>query len=84
MSLETLTAFFGWCTVVNFGVLLLSTIALAVGRDSVAKIHAKMFALEEAALKPIYFQYLAHYKIIALALNLAPYVALKLLASTAT
>ena len=84
MTIEILTAFFGWCTVINIGVLLVSTIAIFAGRKSITKIHASMFGLEEATLAPAYFQYLAQYKIVTLSLNLAPYVALKIIASTVT
>ena len=80
MPIETVTAFFGWCTVINIGVLSVSTIAIIVGGKSIRKLHATLFGLEESALAPAYFQYLAQYKIVTLTLNLTPYLALKILA----
>lgn len=84
MTLETTTAFFGWCTVINAAILLFSTVMLAGGRNWSSKIHANMFGLEASAIRAAYFQYLAQYKIATITLNLTPYLALKLMASTAT
>ena len=83
VSVETLTSFFGWCAVFNIGLLLFSTVALLVGRKSITRLHAAMFGLEESTLALAYFQYLARYKVVTLALNVVPYIVLKLIASTA-
>ena len=79
-SLETVTTFFGWTTVINFALLLMSTIALIASRGSIAKIHGRMFGLETADLSRAYFQYLAQYKIAIIVFSLAPYIALRLMA----
>ena len=79
-SLETLTTFLGWCTVINIGMLTFAAIALGFMRVPVTKIHAKMFDLNEADLSRAYFQYLAQYKIAVIVLNLVPYIALKIMA----
>jgi hypothetical protein len=84
MTLETITAFFGWCTIINMGVLLVSTLAILLFRGYVTQKHAQWFHLDEQAVNLAYFQYLAQYKIVTLALNLAPYCALKILASSAS
>ena len=81
MNIETLREFLGWCTVVNFGLLLLSSILLVVLRDWVCKIHSRMFDLDEAWVRQSYFTYLANYKIAVIVLNLVPWIALKLMGS---
>jgi len=80
ITIETLTEFLGWCTVINFGVLIFSSIALVVVREPITRIHAKMFGMKESGLSTVYFQYLGNYKIAILVLNLVPYIALKLMA----
>jgi hypothetical protein len=75
-SLETLTAFFGWCTVINVGLLMVAAVVLGLMRGPISQIHAKMFNLNESDLSREYFRYLAQYKIAVLVLNLVPYVAL--------
>lgn len=46
----------------------------------VMKAHANLFAMDDDALNQAYFRYLAQYKALVLTLNLAPYLALKLMA----
>ena len=79
-SLETLTAFFGWCTAINIGLLTIAAVFLGFMRVPISQIHAKMFGLNEADLSRAYFQYLAQYKIAIIVLNLVPYIALKMMA----
>ena len=79
-SLETLTAFFGWCAVINIVLLTLASIMLAVMRGPISQLHARMFGLSEEDLSRAYFQYLAHFKIAILVLALVPYIALKMVA----
>ena len=75
-SLETLRAFFGWCAVINGGMLALASLVLMAMRGTISSIHARMSGLDETDLARAYFQYLAHYKIAFLVLNLVPYIAL--------
>ena len=78
-SMETLAAFLGWCTLINFGMLFFASIMLAAMRPSISKIHGRMFVLEEADLSRAYFQYLAQYKIMVFVFNLMPYLALRIM-----
>ncbi len=79
-TIETLTSFLGWCSIINMGMLTLAAIALVVLGDWVAGIHGRMFKLGENELARAYFQYLAQFKIVVLVFNVVPYVALKILA----
>ena len=74
---EVLTGFLGWCTVINFGVLLVTSVMLILARGSMSRTHGKMFGLDETDLARAYFQYLAQYKILALVFSVVPYVALR-------
>lgn len=78
-SIETLTAVLGWCTVINFGVLIFASVFLMAMGDTASRIHGRMFGLGDADLKRTYFQYLAYYKIAIFMLNLSPYIALKII-----
>ena len=77
VSIEAITALFGWCVVINSSVLCLFTIALVVGRDWIPKFHGKLFSLPANELKAEYFRFLANYKLIVLTFNIVPYIALK-------
>ena len=75
-TIETLRTFFGWCTVINVGLLLLTTVALLLLRGTVSRIHARLFGLNEEDLARAYFQYLAQFKIAVIVFSLVPYAAL--------
>ena len=79
-SLETLTTFFGWTTVVNLVLLFISSIVVITARGTISRIHGSMFGLETADLSRAYFQYIAQYKIVFIVFSLTPYIALKLMA----
>ena len=79
-SLEAVTAFFGWTTVINFVLLFVSSIMVITMRRAISRIHGKMFGLETADLSRAYFQYIAQYKIAIIVFSLTPYIALKLMA----
>lgn len=79
MSLDLITMFFGWMTVINGSLLLFSTIMLTVFKSSVISIHHKLTGLEVDKLKPAYFHYLAIYKVLIIVFNLVPYLVLKII-----
>lgn len=79
MSLEQLTSFLGWCTVLNIGLLLFSTAFLAGFSAQVSEIHARLFKLKSDELASTYFRYLAGYKILIIMFNLVPYLALRIM-----
>lgn len=81
MNIETLREFLGWCTVVNFGLLIISSALLMALRDWVSKIHSKMFGIDEAWVRQAYFSYLANFKIAVIVLNFVPWIALNLVGS---
>ena len=79
MSIESLTELLGWSFLINTFILLLTTAAVVSLREKVVKIHSRMFGVSEADLTKAYFHYLANYKLLILVLNLAPYLALKIM-----
>ena len=79
-SIEMLREFIGWCSVINIGMLFLSTIMLMLMRGWIIKIHAKMTGVSEAELPGIYLQFLGNYKMLIIVLNLVPYIALRIMA----
>ncbi len=79
MSIEELTSFLGWCSVINMGVLVFSTIMLALMKDVAINMHSKIFSLNPQILPPIYFRYLGNLKLLVIVFNLAPYIALKII-----
>lgn len=79
-DLETLTTFFGWCSIINIGLLFFYAIWLMAFQGLTKKVHSAMLGVDQNMLDPIYFQYLANYKLAVLIFNIVPYVALKIMA----
>lgn len=80
ITIETLTIFLGWCTVINMALLLLSTVLSMLLYKTVVRLHGRMFHLEPADISRELYHFLGQYKMAILMLNLVPYIALKLMA----
>jgi len=80
-TINTMREFFGWCSVINIGLLCFSTVVVIAIRGTAVRIHEKMFALDEQSLLKAYFQYLAQYKIAIIIFCIVPYIALRLMGS---
>ena len=78
MTIETIRTFLGWCTVINIGIFMLSSILIIAIRRTVSRIHSKMFNLDEKYTAQAYFQWLGQYKIAIIVFNIVPYFALRI------
>jgi len=79
MSIDQITLLLGWTAAINIAILMFTTVSLLAMRGWVTRIHAQMFGLDEKDLGRAYFQYLAQYKIAIIVLNIAPYLALRII-----
>ncbi|WP_419168058.1 DUF6868 family protein [Halobacteriovorax sp.] len=79
ININSITEFLGWCTLINFGLLTLSTISIVLFRKFIIRTHSTLFGIKEKKLPKIYFKYLANFKLVVILLNLTPYIALKLM-----
>lgn len=80
MTLETLAAFFGWMTLINFALFLVAVLFMWLFQGLGMRMHAKMFGIDQSALPVEWYRYLGNYKIAIIMLNLVPYLALLLMA----
>jgi len=78
-TIDTWTAFFGWCTVINIGIYLLTVFALTAMRDFVYRINGKIFKISEEDVARVSFQYVGAYKLIITVFCFVPWVALKVM-----
>ena len=76
MELEILRAFFGWCTVLNGGFLILSFLILALAGDWVYRMQGRWFPISREAFSLAMYCFLGAMKILVLLFNLTPYLAL--------
>jgi hypothetical protein len=76
MDLETLRAFFGWCTVLNGSFLILSFLICALAGDWVYRMQSRWFPISREAFTLATYCFLGAMKILVLLFNLTPYLAL--------
>lgn len=75
-TIDTIREFLGWCSVINIGILMFSSILIIAIRGFVSQTHAKLFDLDEGSVRLAYFHYLGQYKIAIIVFNIVPYFTL--------
>ena len=80
MDITTVKAFFMWCTIINTALLLLSSIVAAFGADFSYKMNHRFFSISRDAFNTLFCSFLGLYKIIVIAFNLVPWIALVIIA----
>ena len=79
-NLETWTAFFGWLTIVNLVIYVITAGGVTLMRGFMLRMNSRMFGIDEADVARIAFQYVGAYKLLITVFCFAPWVALKLMA----
>jgi len=79
-SIESIREFLGWCSVINLGLLLLTSLTIIIMRSWIVRIHASLTGVSQAELPRIYLEFLGNYKMLVIVFNLVPYIALRIMA----
>ena len=81
MSIESLTLFFGWCSVINIGLILLLLLLTAVADKGgfPFDIIARIFGITNDEVKATHFRVFQQFRLAVLILNIVPYIALKIM-----
>ena len=76
MNIEFMREFLLWCTVINFGILMVWWLFFAVARDWVQGIHGKWFRLSDERFDAAHYTGMAIFKIGIMLFNLVPLIVL--------
>lgn len=76
MDIETLTAFFMWCMILNVALLVLSSLICVCAGDWVYRIHSKWFSISRETFNVVIYSFIALYKVLIFVFILIPYIAL--------
>ena len=80
MTRQDLQAVLGWCTVINFAFMMLWFLVFLVAHDLAYQIHSSMFpGLSQVRFVELHYQLLGFFKLSVMLLNLAPYIALRII-----
>ena len=82
-SIETLATFFGWCVVINIGILLAFLLVMSVvNKDGfVIKLSMRIFGNTKEDTLATLFRVFQQYRLLFVVFNVVPYVALKIMAT---
>jgi len=79
MDMQTLTAFFMWCTILDGGLLIIWTVSFLFAPDLVYRIQNAWFPIPRETFDVLMYSFLGLFKIVFLVFNLVPYLALLIL-----
>ena len=76
MNIELMREFLLWCTVINFGILMVWFLFFVVARDWMHRFHGKWFRMSDERFDSVHYTGMAIFKIGIILFNLVPLVVL--------
>lgn len=76
MNLETLTSFFMWCTIINGGLLIYSSLWIMLAPDFTYRIQSRWFPISRENFNIVIYCFLGLFKIFFFFFSLVPWLAL--------
>lgn len=78
MTIDTVRDVLLWCTVINYGVLVVWFLAFVFAHDLVRRLHGRWFRLSDAQFDAVHYGGMGLYKLGIFLFNLVPYLALRI------
>jgi hypothetical protein len=78
MSTEVIRAFLLWCTIINYGILVLWFLFFIFTHDGIQRLHGKWFHFPREQFDTLHYVGMSIYKIGILLFNLVPYIVLRI------
>jgi len=79
MTLNQWSGFFIWCTVINYGILMVWFVAILTCKGKIHRLHSKWFKLSDEQFDLVHYAGISVYKILVLVFCLVPAIVLKLI-----
>jgi hypothetical protein len=76
MFTDTFREFFMWCTIINGGILILTSLIYIFAQQSIYSMHKKWFSISREEFNIAIYSFMGLYKIFFIIFNLVPYIAL--------
>ena len=76
MNIEIMKEFFGWITLINLVLFIWVAVMCMFCRGFIYNVHGKLFDLKEDTINAMLYGFLGVYKIVFLAFNFIPWIAL--------
>ncbi|MDH3584066.1 MAG: hypothetical protein OER86_07615 [Phycisphaerae bacterium] len=82
MDIETITAFFMWCTIINGGLMIFWTLWVSFAPGLVYRTQSRWFPISRETFDMAIYAFLGVFKIFFIIFNLVPYLALLIIGRT--
>ena len=76
MDIQTVTTFFMWCTILNMGLLTLTSVMCIFFADFSYRMNHRFFSISREAFNVIIVSFIGLYKIVVIVFSVVPYIAL--------
>ena len=78
MTVEVMSEFLAWCSVINVGLLIFWWLWFTLAHDFVYRIHGKWLKLSVERFDAIHYAGMTFFKLCIFLFNVVPYIALRL------
>lgn len=78
MNVELVMAVLGWCTLINFALLVWWLLFVVFAHEWTYRAHARWFKISEEKFDSIHYSLMGAFKLIVIVFNLVPYLALRI------
>ena len=78
MTVETMRAVLGWCSIINMGLLLWWFLFVMGAHDLMYRWHSKMFKVSVEKFDQIHYTGIIYFKVFVFFFNIVPYFALRI------
>jgi len=76
MDIQTLTTFFMWCTIINLGLLILTSLVCIFLGDFSYRMNNRFFSISRETFNIAFLSFIGLFKIFVIVFYLVPYIAL--------
>ena len=76
MDIQTLTSFFMWCTIINYGVLLFLASIYMLAPDLAYRLQSRFIPISRDAFNIAFYAFIGFFKAIVLVFFVVPWIAL--------
>ena len=79
MTIQMLQAFFMWWSIINMGLLILSTVLITTAGDWAYKMHSRWFNISRVTFNTVIYSFIGFYKILVFVFCIVPWIALAII-----
>ena len=76
MNIDTLTAFFMWCTIINLGIYVVWVLFILLAPDFIYRVQTKWIPISRDTFTVVMYSFMGAFKIVIIVFCFVPYISL--------